>query len=106
VGADGALGYTEAHSASIPPGAFTQGFSWTPLHTNSVTGQRGELDFVAAGATEGGFLACPVVPNFVPGATYRIFAQVPGFKEKNCIELGKLRTTEFKEEEFGAWEYT
>jgi len=64
------------------------------------------LDFAVPGETETGFFACPDIPPFVTGATYRIFAQVPGFTEKNCIELGKLRTTEFKEEEFGAWEYT
>lgn len=103
---DGALGYTQAHSAFIPPDSFTQGFSWTPLHTNSVLGQRGELDFTAPGATESGFLACPHVPNLPTGATYQIFAQVPKFNEKNCIELGKLRTTEFKEGQVGAWQYT
>jgi hypothetical protein len=106
VGPDGALGYTQAHSASIPTGSFTGGFSWSPLHTNSVLGQRGVLDFVAPGATSGGFLACPDIPNFITGATFRIFAQVPGFTEQNCIKLGGLRTTEFKQEEFGAWQYT
>jgi hypothetical protein len=106
VGPDGALGYTQAHSASIPSGSFTEGFSWSPLHTNSVLGQRGDLDFVAPGATSGGFWACPDVPVYVPGATYKIFAKVPGFVEDNCIDLGTLRTTEFKEAEFGAWQYT
>ncbi len=91
---------------AIPPGAFTQGFSWTPLHTNSVLGQRGELDFAAPGVAETGFFACPAVPAFVTGATYRIFAAVPGFAAgEDCVELGRLRTTEFKEAEFGAWQY-
>lgn len=106
VGPDGALGFTQAHSAYIPPGSFTQEFSWTPLHTNSVLGQRGELNFAAPGLAETGFFACPCVPDYITGATYRIFAQVSGFKEQHCIELGKLRTTEFKDGGFGAWQYT
>lgn len=106
MGPDGALGYTQAHSASMPPGSITQGFSWTPLHTNSVTGERGELDFKAPGATESGFLGCPDVPSFISGAKYRLYAQAPGFTEVGCVKLGKLRTTEFKEAEFGAWQYT
>lgn len=69
-------------------------------------GQRGELDFAAPGETSCGFLACPDIPNYVTGATFRIYAQVPGFKEQNCVRLGKLRTTEFMEGESGAWQYT
>jgi len=106
VAANGALGYTQAHSATIPPGAFTKGFSWTHLFTTSITGEVGELDFKATASTKSGFLACPDVPTLVPGATYQIFAFVPGFSQQNCIDLGRLKTTEYKAEEFGAWQYT
>lgn len=83
----------------------THGFSWSPLHTDSKQGKHGELDFAPHGESSTGFVACPVVPGSVSGATYKIYAAVPGFKMKKCIKLGKLRTTEFKKEEFGAWQY-
>lgn len=106
VASNGAVGYTQAHSALLPPGSVTEGFSWTPLHTNSVLGERGYLDFQTPGETSSGFFACPTVPDFVPGATYQIYAAVPGLSCGNCIELGKLLTVQYKAAEFGAWQYT
>jgi hypothetical protein len=77
VAKNGAVGYTIAHSAAIPSGAYTTGFVYTP----PASGQPyGHLSFNAGGAT--GFLACPTTASGYP---YQIYADVKGANTTNCL---------------------
>lgn len=70
----GALSYTQAHSASSPPGSAFQTFNST---TGGDDGSLGEFTFTGLGAT--GFLACPVTAN----GPYQVFADVEGLSDKD-----------------------
>jgi hypothetical protein len=90
---DGALGFTQAHSANIPAGAVVSTFTLVPGTS------FGTLGFSGLGAN--GFVACPSANGLAP---YQIFANVAGGDFTNCLGFDAL-TTEFTEG-FGAWEYT
>jgi hypothetical protein len=91
----GALGFTQAHSAFIPPGAVTATFSLT-----SVAGADfWTLDFSGLGG--GGFVACPSANGSFP---YQIFANVPSGNFDNCLGFDAL-ASEYTAG-FGAWQYT
>lgn len=90
---DGALGFTQAHSANIPAGAVVSTFTVTPGTS------FGTLGFSGLGAN--GFVACPSANGSVP---YQIFANVAGGDFTNCLGFDAL-TTEFTGG-LGAWQYT
>jgi hypothetical protein len=90
---DGALGFTQAHSANIPAGAVVSTFTLVPGTS------FGTLDFSGLGAN--GFVACPSANGSVP---YQIFANVAAGNFTNCLGFDAL-TTAFTGG-FGAWEYT
>ncbi|KAH6643863.1 hypothetical protein C7974DRAFT_8175 [Boeremia exigua] len=91
VAADGALSYTQAHSAAIPAGAIVDQFSKdAPSNGNSF----GYLNF------ETGFVACPV------GAAdqgYQVYGQTQDFEASSeCLGFSALTSSV---DEPGAWQY-
>lgn len=93
VEADGALGFTQAHSASIPDGAVVSTFTLTQGLS------FGELGFSGLGGA--GFIACP---NATTGTfPYQIFADIPGAGGTNCLGFDPL-TTNYTGGP-GAWQY-
>ncbi|RDL31916.1 uncharacterized protein BP5553_09318 [Venustampulla echinocandica] len=92
VGPDGALGYTGAHSASIPVGAVTTGF----LRFQSVAGGA-PVPMTFEGS---GFRACPV--DETQENVYQVFASAVGTDPGNCIQF-QLRT--YSAPGISAWQY-
>ena len=98
---NGALGYTQAHSSSIPTGSLVAGFTYTP-GTNF-----GTFGINLPGAA--GLLACPTGKNF--SGPYQVFANiknlrdkdVPGGKINKCLGFNALAGAY---EGVGAWQYT
>ncbi|MCJ1287327.1 hypothetical protein MMC26_006675 [Xylographa opegraphella] len=91
----GALGFTAAHSASLPAGAYTSGFTLIP-------GTNGGLgDFGFANAAGQGFLACPTTAS--AGPPYQVFVDVEGFRGNlsACIGFDALTHSAG----VGAWQY-
>jgi hypothetical protein len=88
---DGQVGYTIAHSASIPQGALTSPFEYTPPKDGEALGS---LTF-----NEKSFSACPAGDEGV----YQIYANIDGFTRTDCIGI-LLGTSEF--DGTAAWEYT
>lgn len=102
----GELGFTQAHSASIPPGSVQDGFT---LSSTPVNGQLASLGFSELGAT--GFLACPAGPDGT--APFQVFADVsalkdadvPGGRVSACIGFDAL-AVEYTGSGSAAWQYT
>lgn len=102
----GELGFTQAHSASIPSGSAQDGFT---LSSTPVNGQLASLGFSELGAT--GFLACPAGPNGT--APFQVFADVSALKDADvpggsvsaCIGFDAL-VGEYTESGSAAWQYT
>jgi hypothetical protein len=72
---NGALGFTQAHSASIPAGAVTMTFTLTQLTTGI-----GVWSFTGLGANS--FFACPSANG---GSPYQVFVNVAEGNFDNCI---------------------
>ena len=106
VSVPGVLGFTQAHSASIPPGSAQDGFA---LSSTPVNGQFASLGFSKLGAT--GFLACPAGPNGT--APYQVFANVSALKDADvpggdlsaCIGFDALAVV-YTGSGSAAWQYT
>lgn len=102
----GELGFTQAHSASIPPGSAQDGFT---LSSTPVNSQLASLGFSKLGAT--GFLACPAGPNNT--APFKVFADVSALKDADvpggsvsaCIGFDAL-VGEYTGSGSAAWQYT
>jgi len=95
VEASGALGFTQAHSAEVPPGATVGGF---------VAYESGE--FVLSGTTS--WLACPASPSQQSvGQEYQIFAPLAqvSFPE-DCFPLEMLTVDWNQSQGPAAWQYT
>ncbi|EGD93305.1 secreted protein [Trichophyton mentagrophytes] len=95
----GKLGFTQAHSASIPPGSHVGGFAYKPLNKKS-----GSFYFGGWGATA--LMACPVPDS----KYYQVFANiknamVPGGDVKKCVEFVGV-AKEYKGTTPAAWQYT
>ncbi|KAL8865251.1 MAG: hypothetical protein Q9174_006987 [Haloplaca sp. 1 TL-2023] len=75
VAPNGALGFTQAHSASYPPGSVFQKFTATE---GTINGALGQFSFEGLGAT--GFIACPVSKGKGP---YQVYANVKGMKDSD-----------------------
>ncbi|KAL3428177.1 IgE-binding protein [Phlyctema vagabunda] len=88
----GALSFTQAHSAAIPEGSITTGFSY-----NASTGANG-LGSLTFGNATTGFFACPSEGN---ATTYQIFAGSEF--DSSCYGFG-FTTAPF--EGAAAWQYT
>ncbi|KAL8748300.1 MAG: hypothetical protein Q9184_007415 [Pyrenodesmia sp. 2 TL-2023] len=90
VAPSGALSFTTAHSAYIPPGSAVEPFKATAgLPYNATTGSSGAIGrftFRGLGAT--GFLACPVNRNRT--GPYQVFADVDGLSDEDvpggCVD--------------------
>lgn len=97
---NGALGYTQAHSASIPAGAYTTGFTFTP-------GENfGYFSVNLPGSA--GLIACPAGPNY--SYPYQVFANLKGLKDSDvaggniskCIGFNALTS----KNAVNSWQYT
>lgn len=78
----GAIGYTQAHSAFIPPGSTTSGFALSP----GSDPDHAHYYFTGLGAN--GFMACPSADN----SYYQVFvampnATVPTGNVSDCLEF-------------------
>jgi len=104
VAPDGALSYTQAHSASYPPGSQFGGFG----------GSGGEFIFTGPNGTTG-WIACPVdTENFSPPLenVYKIYANIPSHPTRYpnnsplfvCSNVTLL--LDAWTGGFGAWQYT
>lgn len=89
VATDGTVGYTQAHSGSVPAGAITTGFEYTPP---APEGSVGTLSGPGKG-----FVACPTA------GVYQIKAALEGVDTSACtgIAAGALPV-----EGVGAWQYS
>ena len=92
---DGQLGYTQAHSAAIPEGAYTTGFTYTPP-----SGEQswGYFSFTNGGAN--GLVACPTADN---ANVYQVFANVTGKDTSKCLGFNAFALTYSGKT---AWQYT
>ncbi|MCJ1468044.1 hypothetical protein MMC07_006670 [Pseudocyphellaria aurata] len=101
---NGALGYTQAHSAAIPSGAITTGFTFAPASAGTDFGTFGVNLPGAAG-----LLACPAGPDFT--APYQVFVNLKGLKDADvaggkiskCIGFNAIAP---KASGANAWQYT
>lgn len=66
---NGAIGFSQAHSSSIPEGSYVSGFTYTPSDTAGVPGR---FNF-NGGPGSKGWTACPQADG-----TYKIFARLEG----------------------------
>jgi len=106
----GALSFTAAHSASIPPGSFLSGFTnvtimsdcSAPIHLiNWQTPSNGTP------VVSGSIFACPQLPSWAVGkATYQIFVNTPTFFGTGCTTVEGLLAHETSTLAYGAWQYT
>ncbi|KAH7346174.1 hypothetical protein BKA65DRAFT_272496 [Rhexocercosporidium sp. MPI-PUGE-AT-0058] len=103
---DGSLGYTQAHSASVPSNAYRGGFVNVTISSDCSPDVNVFTWKAPDGSTEG-VLACPDVPSYMENlATHQIFARTPQFNLTDCIELEGLSPTIFPQlAPFGAWQY-
>ncbi|KAF2819538.1 hypothetical protein CC86DRAFT_130994 [Ophiobolus disseminans] len=91
VAPDGALSYTGAHSAYIPPGSIVDGFS---REAPAAGAQFGVLNF------DTGFVACPAA---AADQGYQVFGQVDGATfGDGCLGFNALAVAGDKP---GAWQY-
>ncbi|OBT86483.1 hypothetical protein VE02_04930 [Pseudogymnoascus sp. 03VT05] len=102
----GAIGYTMAHSASIPAGAYIGGFtSYTTLDGNGVNQTIVSWE-TPEHPTFAGLVACPKVSEYVDAtATHRIYGRTPGFNQTDCVELKGLIAVAQPNNDAGAWQY-
>lgn len=99
---NGALSYTQAHSAYIPPGSALQTFNATLTQSG---GPIGFFTFEGLGAT--GWLACPVTKK----GPYQVFADVdaltdhdvPGRRKDKCLGFSMIAAPF---DGRSAWQYT
>ncbi|KUJ12676.1 uncharacterized protein LY89DRAFT_212254 [Mollisia scopiformis] len=103
---DGALGFTQAHSASVPPGAYIGGFSNVTV-ASDCHAPWDVITWNAPDGSTGGILACPEVPAGTNGtAIYQVYAKTPAFNKTNCVTLAGLLPTYLPAgSPFGAWQY-
>jgi hypothetical protein len=102
VAIDGYLGFTQAHSSSLPAGAVTGPFTYFKPGYD----QYGYISTDAFGAR--GFMACPT--RVGPYETYQIFAAfanatVPNGDISSCVGFDAI-TEVYNSTEAAAWQYT
>ena len=99
----GAIGYTQAHSASEPEGAIHNAFVYTAPKDGEAFGY---LDFKRDGKSRG-FLACATSGDAEEGP-WKIYANLArvAFDEDACLGFTALAVTGPKKgKAFGAWQY-
>ncbi|KFZ14986.1 hypothetical protein V502_05829 [Pseudogymnoascus sp. VKM F-4520 (FW-2644)] len=102
----GAVGFTQAHSASVPLGAYIGGFTtYTTLDGNGVNQTIVSWE-TPEHPTFAGLVACPKVPEYVDAsATHQIYGRTPGFNQTDCVELKGLVAVAQPNNDAGAWQY-
>lgn len=105
VAPSGALSFTTAHSAYIPPGSAVTGFKYTAHETEE---GRGTYGFNGMGAK--GWMACPSSKDEKP--EWQVFAAmrnatVPTGDTKDCLGFSGMASTYDPEPNEGpiAWQY-
>lgn len=98
----GALGFTQAHSTSIPPGSFQGGFTNVTVESDCAPDVT-VFNWASPDGSTGGIYACP--PSIETTATFQIFAKTPAFNQTNCVELDGMLPNEQTTNDFGAWQY-
>ncbi|KAL2059782.1 hypothetical protein VTL71DRAFT_10166 [Oculimacula yallundae] len=104
---DGWVGYTQAHSASVPTGAYRGGFANVTI-TSECDPTVDVFAWKTPGESSEGILACPDLPDYMVNspATHQIYVRTPEFKLEDCVELeGLLATSLPSGSAFGAWQY-
>lgn len=107
----GALSFTTAHSAYIPPGSAVETFEATPgLPYNVTTGFGGAIGrFIFKGLGGTWFLACPVNRNGT--GPYQVFADLDGLSDEDvpggCVDKcwGFNALTAPYKPETAVWQY-
>ena len=106
VAPSGALSFTTAHSAYIPPGSAVTGFKYTAHETEK---GRGTYGFNGMGAT--GWMACPSSKE-VERPEWQVFAAVqnatvPTGNTADCLGFSAMALTFEREHSEGpvAWQY-
>ncbi|KAF2724331.1 hypothetical protein K431DRAFT_291832 [Polychaeton citri CBS 116435] len=90
--ATGLLGFTQAHSASMPTGAITDGWN---LQENVISGNSGILN------NKHNLLACPCAAE--GDGVYKIYASIDGVKfSDDCLGFNGIAANQTKA---GAWQY-
>jgi hypothetical protein len=92
----GELGFTQAHSASVPEGADLSSFNYDPNAVQSAN--LGRLSTTAFGAA--GFMACQNTEQ-----QWQVFAAIPGKDATNCLGFDALTVVRSTSEP-AAWQYT
>lgn len=106
VQANGALGFTQAHSASVPPGATIGGFVNVTVASDCHAPWE-VITWKSPDGSTGGIEACSEVPADTNGtAVYKVYAVTPGFNQTGCVKLaGLLASYLGNGAPFGAWQY-
>ncbi|KXJ88478.1 hypothetical protein Micbo1qcDRAFT_178100 [Microdochium bolleyi] len=110
VNPSGQVKYTVAHSAYMPLGSYVGGwFNQTVVWDCAPPAQV--LNFMATTTGDGspaisGIALCPDVSEWLSGtgASYQLYAKVPGFALQDCVDIVGLKVHE-SPAELGAWQY-
>lgn len=103
----GALGFTQAHSAFIPPGSFLAGFNSKTIPASISEPSRQVISWKAPDASTEGILACPDIPDYMIGiATHQIYARTPKFNLTDCVVLEGLLPSLLPVGPPTVWQYT
>ncbi|KAE9380985.1 hypothetical protein N431DRAFT_137255 [Stipitochalara longipes BDJ] len=92
VNANGALGFTQAHSETIPIGAYLGDFFNLTI-MSECTAPRTVINWKSADGSTG-VLACPTVPASPDTAvSYQVYLKTSAFKLTNCVTLDGFTAT-------------
>lgn len=102
---NGAMAFTQAHSAYVPPGSYYGGFVSVTI-VSACAAPITVLTWKAPDESTEGAFACPVPPPSVV-LEYQIFVKTPAFNRTDCVRLfGLLPHALPAGSSFGAWQYT
>ncbi|CZR59928.1 uncharacterized protein PAC_09823 [Phialocephala subalpina] len=106
VQANGALGFTQAHSASVPVGATIGGFVNVTVASDCHAPWE-VITWKSPDGSTGGIEACSEVPVGTNGtAVYNVYAVTPAYNQTGCVKLaGLLASYLGTGAGFGAWQY-
>ncbi|PMD65733.1 uncharacterized protein K444DRAFT_659880 [Hyaloscypha bicolor E] len=109
VNVNGALGFTQAHSAVVPTGAYIGGF-FNLTYMSDCSTPRTVINWKSPDGSSEGILACPTKPSG-PNVTvsYQLYAKTPAFNLTNCdggVPVDGLTATYLSSPApYGAWQY-
>ncbi|KAG4412654.1 hypothetical protein IFR04_014195 [Cadophora malorum] len=106
VRSEGSIGYTQAHSTSVPAGAHRGGFV-NVIVDSDCSEDVNIFTWKAPDGSAEGILACPDVPSYMENiATFIIYVRTPEFNLTDCVELQGLEATIWlNPAPYGAWQY-